>query len=137
MGVMVQSAQASRCTRCRVRLSAKAVRCMQCGTRVIREEEKDAAQEALEKRQKLVRRYALNDTQKEILAAAAADDGSIFVCGSDGNTEGEVKAGQQRFYGNDAVAAIAALVVPGLISPLGGDRFGVTDAGRELVAVPV
>jgi hypothetical protein len=114
-------------------MAAKAVRCMQCGNRVVREERMDPAQAAAAKRDRLVRRYGLSEMQREILLAAADARADIFVCGSDGKTEGEVKAGVQRFYGDEAVVAIAALAAPGLIAPHGEDRFELTKSAQELI----
>ena len=47
--------------------------------------------------------------------------------------EGEVKSGDQRFYGDEAVAAVAALAGPGLIARHGEDCFRLTPDGKELV----
>ena len=134
MGVMARTMASTSCKRCRATMAAKAVRCMQCGNRVVREERVDPAQAAAAKLDRLVRRYRLSDMQKEIILAASDAHADIFVCGSDGKTEGEVKAGLQRFYGDEAVVAIAGLAAPGLIAPHGEDRFELTKSGLELIA---
>ena len=126
-------AAASTCSRCNAPLPGRARRCIRCGAQVFVAPEVDPQAEARVKRERLLRKYGLNEIQTAILAAASTGTRSIFVVGSDTVGEGEVKSGDQRFYGNDAVMAIAALAGPGLIAPQGDDCFRLTDAGERLV----
>jgi hypothetical protein len=74
----------------------------------------------------------LSDIQKQILMAAQqgqVGQKSIYVMGTQGAADGEVKSGNQRFFGNDAVAAVVALLAPGLIEPVAEDAFELTETG--------
>ena len=74
--------------------------------------------------------------QQEILLAAwRRNRGPIYVCGKNGGAEGEVKSGDERFYGNEAVVAIAGLIAPGLIVGVGDDCFTLTDDGARLAVM--
>ena len=98
----------------------------------------DPAEAARNERERLLRKYNLSEMQKNILAAAAAAAAGakreITVLGNNRKAQSEVKSGDQRFYGNEAVEAIAALAGPGLISPHGEDCFRLTLEGAKLVA---
>jgi len=105
---------------------------MRCGALVSVKAKNDPKESARLDRERLLRKHNLSDMQKQILAAAVSGGDQIFVVGTNSGTEGEVKAGDQRFYGNEAVVAVATLVGPGLISPQGDDCFRLTSDGSRL-----
>ncbi len=122
------------CGRCKGRLPHGARRCLRCGAQVFVAREASPNEAARNERERLLRKYDLSETQKSILSAAAEVDAKeITVCGAEKGAEGEVKSGKQRFYGNEAVAALAGLAGPGLVSPHGEDRFTLTPEGLKLV----
>ena len=146
---------ANHCNRCHARVATNSVRCFACGARVTQSVAKhsnaidlpaggpgkkkastswlvEPATKAVVKKKNWFE-YDLNDLQKQILAAAAKGI-VIFVYGGDGKTEGEVKAGAERFYGNDAVEAVARLVEPGLLKKSEDDSYELTDDGACLAA---
>lgn len=126
-----RKAKGSICNRCKARLPVGARRCMKCGGQVFAVESVGPAEAARNERERLLRKYKLSEIQKRILSAAAKAQ-EIFVCGNDESAEGEVKSGDERFYGDEAVAALAALAGPGLVSPHGEDCFRLTDDGTKL-----
>ncbi len=126
-----RKAKGSVCKRCKARLPLGARRCMKCGAQVFNTQVVDPAEAARNERERLLRKCKLSEIQKRILSAAAKAQ-EIFVCGTDDSAEGEVKSGDERFYGNEAVMAVAALAGPGLISPDGEDRFRLTHDGTKL-----
>jgi hypothetical protein len=108
---------------------------MQCGAQVYVVQKDDPAEAARAERDRLLRKYKLSEVQTSILCAVARSEGGgrdIFVCGGDQLVVGEVKAGGQRFEGNDAVVAVAGLAGPGLIAPHGEDCFRLTADGERL-----
>ena len=121
----------SACKRCKARLPRGAQRCMKCGAQVFLVQGVDSAEAVRNERERLLQKYKLNEMQKRILSAAASAQ-EIFVCGKDSTSEGEVKSGEERFHGNEAVAAVAALAGPGLILPHGEDCFRLTQDGAKL-----
>lgn len=123
----------SACNRCRARLPQGARRCLKCGAQVFVVQDVDSAEAARNERVRLLRKYNLSAMQKDILSAAAEGSKEITVCGTDSKAEGEVKSGDQRFYGDEAVAAVAALAGPGLIAPDGEDCFRLSPDGTKLV----
>ncbi|MDH3628914.1 MAG: hypothetical protein OEV00_10170 [Acidobacteriota bacterium] len=125
-------------------MTANSVRCFACGTRVqsggppavpstnaIDRQPRPRKKGNTPNKQKNWWEYDLDDVQKEILAAAARGN-TIYVYGGEGSIEGEVKAGDERFYGNEAVAAVAKLVEPGLLEKTDDDCFELTDDGACL-----
>jgi hypothetical protein len=78
-------------------------------------------------------KYDLSDIQRRILSAAH-ESGNIFVYRLPGPGEGEVKSGTERFFGDDAVTAVATLIAPGLVAVNGEDCFELTGAGLQLAA---
>jgi len=106
---------------------------MKCGAQVFVVQDVDPAEVARNERERLVRKYNLSEVHKNILSAAAGGSKEIAVCGNDSKAEGEVKSGDQRFYGDEAVAAVAGLAGTGLISPHGEDCFRLTSDGIKLV----
>jgi hypothetical protein len=121
-----------RCKRCRGRLPQGARRCARCGAQAFVAQQLDPAESARSERKRLFRKYKLTEIQARILAAAFGGKDEIIVCGDRTPAEGEVKAGGERFYGDDAVVAVATLVGPGLVSPNGGDAFRLTADGTKL-----
>ena len=121
------------CNKCNARLPHGARRCMKCGAKIFVVEEVDPAEAARQDRARLLRKYNLSKMQKNILAAAVEGSKQITVLGNDTQAEGEVKSGEQRFYGDEAVAAVAALAGPGLIAPHGEDCFRLTSEGTNVV----
>ena len=134
-----------RCQQCRAALPAGSARCLKCGNRTkpgARGRVLSAANR-LEPQLPLVTapRAARNPTpspelseiQREILIAAQQGSvgmKSIYVMGTKkGDADGEVKSGNQRFFGNEAVAAVVALLGPGLIEPIAEDAFELTETG--------
>jgi len=107
---------------------------MQCGAQIFVVQTVDPADAARMDRERLLRKYKLNKIQLAILSAAAGAEGDqdIYVCGSGQRVVGEVKSGGKRFEGNEAVAAVAGLAGPGLISPHGDDCFRLTLSGARL-----
>jgi hypothetical protein len=77
----------------------------------------------------------LSDLQKQILIATLGDqlDGDpIYVFADRGADEGEVKAGETRLYGDEAVVAVAGLVANGLVRPHGEDSYELTSEASIL-----
>ena len=122
------------CPKCNRHLPPPLRRCFNCGARiyvekpVAAENAKPAVAESSP-----VERGELSEIQREILLCSWRQNrGPIYICGTDHVTEGEVKSGEQRFYGNDAVVAIAGLLAPGLIVTVGDGCFTLTDDGARL-----
>ena len=120
-----------KCPRCRVQVSASAPRCLGCGNRMF--VASDDAPIELELPKRPESEYNLSEIQRRILSAAQ-EGGSIFVYRLPGPGEGEVKSGTERFFGDDAVTALATLIAPGLVAETGDDRFELTHAGLQLAA---
>jgi len=124
------------CPRCRVPVRASAPRCPGCGTRLFVESAAAPIKLELPAQPDLPRPepdYDLSEIQRRILSAAH-EGGSIFVYRLPGPGEGEVKSGTERFFGDDAVTAVATLIAPGLVAETGNDRFELTHAGLQLAA---
>lgn len=143
------------CPRCRANVAANSNRCFACGNRIERPRlsrdtaaPADAPPTAVAPKKKVKSwlvepprvvapkkkgwwEYDLDETQKRILAAAARGE-TIVVYGGEGEIEGEVKAGSERFYGNASVEAVAGLVEPGLLRPVEDDAYELTDDGACL-----
>ena len=128
-----RKAKGAACNKCKARLPQGARRCMKCGAKIFVVQAVDPAEAERNARVRLLRKYDLSEMQKEILAAAMGGSKEITVCGNDSKAEGEVKSGDQRFYGDEAVAAVAALAGPGLIALHGEDCFRLTPDGTKLV----
>ena len=122
------------CPRCRQPVRASAPRCPGCGNRLFIKSAAAPIKIELPKQAeapKVVPQFDLSEIQRRILTAAR-EGGSIFVYRLPGPDEGEVKSGDERFFGDDAVTAVATLIAPGLITELGEDRFELTRAGQQL-----
>jgi hypothetical protein len=125
----------STCPRCRQLVRASAPRCPGCGNRLFFKSEATPIKIELPEQtvtSEPVPQYDLSEIQRRILTAAR-EGGSIFVYRLPGPDEGEVKSGNERFFGDEAVTALATLVAPGLIAETGEDRFELTAAGQKLV----
>ncbi len=131
----VRRKKGSACTKCNTPMPPGAGRCMKCGAKVFVAEQVSPAEQLRQKRERILRKYNLTDVQKDILFAAGKGSKEIVVCGMDRQNEGEIKAGDQRFYGNDAVATVAAFVASRLIEPKGGASFRLTGDGERLIRV--
>ena len=123
------------CPRCRVPVRASAPRCPGCGNRLFFASPTDAKNEtesppAVPAPDPLAE-HDLSEIQKRILSAAV-ESGAIFVYRIPGPGEGEVKSGSERFFGDEAVTAVATLIAPGLVAAVGEDRFELTRAGLRL-----
>lgn len=131
----VRRKKSSGCAKCGTPMPAGAGRCMKCGAKNVVTDEVSPAEQLRQKRERILRKYNLTEVQKNILFAAGKSSKEIVVCGADRQNEGEVKAGDLRFYGNEAVAAVAVFVASRLIEPRGGDCFRVTPEGDKLIRV--
>ena len=130
-------AAARACPRCRQPVRASAPRCPGCGNRLFMESAATAPP-TIESQMRSdppepAPQYDLTEIQRRILGAAH-EDGTIFVYRQPGPIEGEVKSGRERFFGDEAVTAVATLIAPGLIAAAGDDCFELTHAGLRLVA---
>lgn len=126
-------ATARRCPRCRVPVRESAPRCPSCGNRQFAVSADAPIKLDLPEPSLSVPKYDLSEIQKRILSAAH-EDGTIFVYRLPGPGEGEVKSGTERFFGDDAVTAVATLIAPGLVAANGEDRFDLTHAGLQIAA---
>ena len=130
-------AAARACPRCRQPVRASAPRCPGCGNRLFIGSA-EAAPPALElpvrsDPAETAPHYDLTEMQRRILSAAH-EGGPIFVYRQPGPAEGEVKSGAERFFGDEAVTAVATLIAPGLVAAVGEDCFELTHAGLRFVA---
>lgn len=126
-------ATAHRCPRCRVPVRESATRCPSCGNRQFAISADAPIKLDLPEPPPSVPKYDLSEMQKRILSAAHVG-GTIFVYRLPGPGEGEVKSGTERFFGDDAVTAVATLIAPGLVAANGDDRFELTHAGLQIAA---
>jgi hypothetical protein len=123
----------SACKRCKAQLPQGSRRCLKCGAQVFVAQDVGPAEAARNARERLLRKYNLSEMQTNVLSAAADNSKEITVCGADSKAEGEVKSGNQRFYGDEAVAAVAALAGLGLIAPHSEDSFRLTPDGTKFL----
>jgi len=137
-----QSGGRQPCPRCSVRVPAGSTRCPVCGSRIVLGEAAAAKARAAAEAVAANRAAESNDTpvlqetqvdlselQKQILIATLGEqlDGDpIYVFADRGPDEGEVKAGETRLYGDEAVVAVAGLVACGLVRPNGDDSYELT-----------
>lgn len=132
-----------RCPRCKKPSKPDSRRCLHCGGRIHVEPAAAGSPAAPELRRKTdpgvnfgpEPKYDLSETQKQILLGALGDQydpGPVLVYSEPGPAEGEVKAGDCRLYGDDAVVAVAELVAFGLLVLSGKDRFDLTDQACRL-----
>ena len=122
------------CPRCRQPVRASAPRCPGCGNRLFIKSAATPIKIELPKQSEIleaVPQYDLSEIQRRILTSAR-EGGSIFIYRLPGPDEGEVKSGDERFFGDEAVTAVATLIGPGLVTELGEDRFELTRAGQQL-----
>lgn len=118
------------CARCGVRLRPNSVRCVQCGARAAGAPAPETTRSA--RTQGVGHREAVE--AELLVAAVTTGDGSLVVSPPHGQDQGEIKAGERRFYGTDAMSAVETLFRAGSIESTGPDRFGVTRPGRVRVA---
>ena len=125
----------SRCPRCRLPVRASVPRCSGCGNRLFIKSAATPTELELPEQPPTPEppQYDLSEIQRRILAAAGRG-GAIFVYRLPGPVEGEVKSGKERFFGDQAVTAVATLIAPGLVAKSGEDSFELTSAGRQLAA---
>ena len=133
-----------RCPKCTRPSQPNSRRCLHCGGRIHGEAAAASSPESPELRRKTdpggggfgpEPKFDLSDAQRQILLGALGDQydpNPVFVYGEPGPAEGEVKAGECRLYGDDAVVAIAELVSFGLLVLAGKDRFDLTDQASRL-----
>ena len=122
------------CPRCRQPVRASAPRCPGCGNRLFIKSAATPIKIELPKQSEIleaVPQYDLSEIQRRILTSAR-EGGAIFIYRLPGPDEGEVKSGNERFFGDEAVTAVATLIAPGLVTELGEDRFELTRAGQQL-----
>jgi len=132
-----------RCPKCNRPSQPNSRRCLHCGGRIHVEPAAAGSAEAPELRRKTdpgggigpEPKFDLSNSQTQILLGALGDEhdpSPVFVYGEPGPAEGEVKAGECRLYGDDAVVAVAELVSFGLLVLAGKDRFDLTDQASRL-----
>ena len=78
---------------------------------------------------------SISDLQQQVLLATASGDGPhrIYIMSGDENGGGEIKAGQQRILGDQAVWAVRALALGGYVEVEKDDCFRLTPAGSQAV----
>lgn len=125
-----QSAGRQPCPRCSVRVAPGSPRCPVCGSKIaIGESAAPKLENSADSPTLPEAPPDLSELQKQILISTLGEQlhgEPIFVFGDRGPDEGEVKAGETRLYGDDAVVAVAGLVACGLIRPSGDDTYELT-----------
>ncbi len=120
-------------------MRAGALRCPGCGARIFVQQATVEPVEAV-RPEPMETTFDLTELQKEIMLAAVESgpgNSPIYVCGRSG-AQGEIKAGERRIFGNDAVAAVVGLLAQGLVSRTEDeDCFKPTEVGARLVRPPV
>jgi len=126
----------SPCKSCRRRIGILVRRCPHCGTQNYfpradgpTHAEPDPCNEIIAQ---------LSELQKQILVASldeTVEDPAIHVLRMVGPDEGEIKAGSQRLFGNDAVEAVEALLSTGFVARCQESGFELTEEGRRVAAV--
>lgn len=129
------------CPRCHCRVRHGLPRCPSCGQRMAAQDlathgaaESDTQPATGGTTRDGFTSYVLDELQRQILAAATAQGqpSPIFVLAAAGSGEGEVKAGEQRLFGNVAVAALIGLTSEGLVTETEDARFELTEAGKRV-----
>ncbi len=116
------------CETCGGRVSDGVVRCPLCGNQVACPDAPGVADSA---------RRSLSEIEKRILIAAVkGPDGCyiIHVLPTSDRVEGEIKAGNQRLYGQKAIAAVEALQHSGYVERGQDQTLKLTDQGQKLAA---
>jgi len=125
--------QAGPCKSCGRRINTAIPRCPHCGTR----NQVPIPETHGHPHEDLHAEIAaqLSELQKQILIASleeVADDPAIHVMRVIGPGEGEIKAGSQRLYGNEAVEAVEALLSTGFVARRHESGFELTAEGRRI-----
>ena len=121
------------CKSCGRRINTAIPRCPNCGTRNQVPIPETLGHPAVDLQAEIV--AGLSELQKQILIASlddVADDPAIHVMRVVGPGEGEIKAGSQRLYGNEAVEAVEALLSTGFVTRCHESGFELTDEGRRI-----
>ena len=112
------------CKGCQAPIRQGTPRCPQCGARVI----------VPPARLPSVAKLDLSDLQNKILEAASGSESrSIHVLSPKGSDEGEVKAGDLRLTGDDALTAVDKMWRAGLVEPRDDTSFVLTENGQKAV----
>lgn len=113
--------QSLTCDRCARPVLAGSARCIHCGNRLAAPPEPGPTKGP-----------RLTGVEREILMATITAERElrrIFVLDNEGPHEGEIKAGNQRLYGSDAVAAVERLMRDGYVFPVEEACFALTREG--------
>jgi hypothetical protein len=125
--------KASPCKSCGRRINTAIPRCPHCGTRNQIPIPETHGHPHADLHAEIVAQ--LSELQKQILIASLEDvavDPAIHVMRVIGPGEGEIKAGSQRLYGNEAVEAVEALLSTGFVSRCHESGFELTEEGRRI-----
>ena len=118
-------ARASSCGHCDRPVPRGSTRCQFCGARTAIPNDNALAIQRSKGR-------SLSEVQRKILVATfTAEERRIYVLGVNGPHEGEVKAGGQRLYGNEAIAAVEHLMRDGYVFPVDEGCLALTREGRR------
>jgi len=131
-----------RCRNCKALLPPAAFRCAACGARLLQKQGSAAAEagaaEAVDPEGSTASAAStpkIGDLERRILNSAAADNTKrIVTLDASGVGTGEVKAGNDRYEGNDALEAIRVLLRSGYIAEWGDGTYAITPEGQTLVA---
>jgi hypothetical protein len=139
------------CSRCAKRIKSDANRCPHCGARVgtfanasrpsLAAGKVANGSQGLDvlRREVELRDQAgqLSELQKQILLAAysGGEDHLVHVMRAEGPRAGEIKAGQERIYGDEAVEAVELMYFRGFFARHGDLAFELTHDGRHLATL--
>jgi len=126
------------CQSCRRHIGVQARRCPHCGSKLKAIGPSELVQPAAHPGATSPGPNGeLTELQKRILLAARSGrrgKNLIYVLPPLGAREGEIKAGDERLYGNEAVDTVTELVGRGYVAPQDDNCFSLTDAGERLAA---
>jgi hypothetical protein len=138
------------CMRCRKRIRKDANRCPHCGAKLASFTPNAARPsmaaakvasggqglETLRKEAELRDQAGqLSFLERKILLAVHFSEQPVHVMRPHGSTEGEIKAGAERIFGNDAVLAIDGMLSRGWVEPFGDLAFQLTGDGRRVASL--
>lgn len=129
------------CRQCHRPVLVQVPRCPQCGARrpatAAPSPSAPAPDTGGDVRPDGFKRYMLDPLQRQILAAAATEGRSlpIYVMPGKRGGDGEVKAGAQRLFGDEALAAVIGLISLGLAVEVDEACFGLTTEGERAGAL--